>query len=113
MQTLLITGSTPVPDALRETIERGSTSLVERRPSEVAADAALEVDRIVFWATDGDSQLRAIAERCARAEKRARREVIVFVTPDADADVSGLAPHELFVWPRDEDRLKMAFMTGA
>lgn len=113
MQTLLISGSTPVPDPVRETIERGSTSLVERRASDVAADTALDADRVVFWATNGDAQLRELAERCARAEKRERREVIVFVTPDADATVSGLEPHELFLWPRDEDRLKMAFMTGA
>ena len=41
-----------------------------------------------------------------------RREAIVFVTPD-DSGVDGLAPNEFFVWPRDEDRLKMAFMTAA
>lgn len=38
----------------------------------------------------------------------------VFVTPEADAaPIEGLNPAELFVWPRDEDRLMMAFMTGA
>lgn len=113
MQTLLINGSTAVPEDLREIVERGSTSLVERRASEVAADAALDADRVVFWAAKADADLRALAGRCARAEARERREVIVFITPDADPQVAGLAPHEVYIWPRDEDRLKMAFMTGA
>lgn len=113
MKTLLISGSTPVPDGVRETIARGSTSLTERRPSEVAPGAALDADRVVFWAAGDDASLRALAERCARAETSARREAIVYVTPDADPQVPGLAAHEVFVWPRDEDRLKMAFMTGA
>jgi hypothetical protein len=39
--------------------------------------------------------------------------VIVYVTPDEGPAVAGLAASEVFVWPRDEDRLKMAFMTGA
>ena len=30
-----------------------------------------------------------------------------------DLIARGLAANETFVWPRDEDRLKMAFMTGA
>ena len=49
----------------------------------------------------------------AKAEKRAGREAIVFVTTDAAESVEGLSEGEHFVWPRDEDRLIMAFMTGA
>jgi hypothetical protein len=38
----------------------------------------------------------------------------VFVTADAGApQVRGLSENETYVWPRDEDRLKMAFLTGA
>jgi hypothetical protein len=112
MKTLLIRGSTPVPPAVREVITRGSTSLEERPAADVSAEH-LNADRIVFWAARGDEDLRTLAARCARAEARMGRQVIVYVTPYADASVAGLAPNELFVWPRDEDRLKMAFMTGA
>jgi hypothetical protein len=40
--------------------------------------------------------------------------MIVFVTPDfaAATDVE-LAANEIYVWPRDEDRLEAAFLTGA
>ena len=97
-------------------IARGSTALQERRVGEVSAEAAarLEVDRIVFWAAAGDADVRALARTCARAEREQRREAIVFVTPQGSAaHVEGLSPNEVFEWPRDEDRLKMAFMTGA
>jgi hypothetical protein len=54
-----------------------------------------------------------LAARLARAEKTSRREAIVFVT-DHDGDtVPGLSETEFFVWPQDEDRLTMAFLTGA
>ena len=40
--------------------------------------------------------------------------MIVFVTPDpAEATSVGLAANEVYVWPRDEDRLEAAFLTGA
>ena len=116
MKTLLISGDAPPPSPLRDVIARGSTALQERRASDVpAAEAArLDVDRIVFWADAGDAVVRALAMTCARAERARRREAIVFVTPQGTAaGVDGLAPNEVFEWPRDEDRLKMAFMTGA
>ena len=116
MKTLLISGDAPPPGPWRDVIARGSTALQERRADEVSADAAarLEADRIVFWAAAGDAAVRALARTCARAERAQRREAIVFVTPQGtEAQVEGLSPHEVFEWPRDEDRLKMAFMTGA
>ena len=116
MKTLLISGDAPPPDPLREVVARGSTALQEQRAVEVSADAAtrLDVDRIVFWAGAGDAAVRALARQCVRAERAQRREAIVFVTPQGtDAQVDGLSPHELFEWPRDEDRLKMAFLTSA
>ena len=40
--------------------------------------------------------------------------MIVFVTPDsAAATIAGLGANEMYVWPRDEDRLEVAFLTGA
>ena len=112
MKTLLISGSQPLPDPLRELIAKGSTSLHERAASETSTSAGLDADRVVFWATSGDRDIRELAAKLARAEARERREVIVFVTPD-DSAAEGLAANEMFSWPRDEDRLKMAFMTGA
>src|SRR5919201_134061 len=113
METLLISGSVPPPAALRDVVERGSTVLHERNASEIDSDVAarLTVDRIVFWAPHGETAVRALARSCARAERDAGREAIVFVTPEADAaPIEGLNPNELFIWPRDEDRLTMAFM---
>lgn len=114
MKSLLISGGTEIPAALREIVARGSTAIIERRPDDVNAEGSMdEADRVVFWATSGDSDLQALAKRFAHAEKRERREVVVFITPDPDLHVAGLSPNEVFVWPRDEDRLTMAFMTGA
>lgn len=114
MKTLLISGGDrPLPDALRAVIVRGSTSLDERRTPEVdAVESLARVDRIVFW-SPGDGATHALATRCATAEKRDGREAIVFVTTDGNESIAGLSDSELFVWPRDEDRLVMAFMTGA
>jgi hypothetical protein len=116
MKTLIITGGTPMPAELREVVERGSTSLAEHRISERdSGSLSLDVDRIVFWAATGDTGVRELAGRYASAESAERREVIVFVTSDPDSAVPlpGVPPNEFFVWPRDEDRLKMAFLTGA
>jgi len=112
MKTLLISGSQPVPAPLRELIAKGSTSLQERPAGETTTSAGLDADRVVFWATSGDRDVQELAAKLARAEARERREVIVFVTPDGSA-APGLPANESFAWPRDEDRLKMAFMTGA
>ena len=114
MKTLLISGrNAAVPDALRDVITRGSTSVDEREPTDVDASVLLaDVDRIVFWSS-GDSAIRALATRCAGIERGDRRDAIVFITTDAAERVTGLSEAELFIWPRDEDRLMMAFMTGA
>ena len=112
MKTLLIRGAEPLPEALRELIAHGSTSLHEERAGATSASDGLAADRVVFWAARGDDEVRELAKRLARAEARDQREVIVFVTPDGSVP-EGLSAHEAFVWPGDEDRLKMAFMTGA
>jgi hypothetical protein len=116
VKTLLISGTAAPPPELRDVVERGSTVLRERRAAEIdTADAArLDADRLVFWAPQGDAAVRALARSCARAERDAGRETIVFVTPETDAaPIEGLTAAELFIWPRDRDRLTMAFMTGA
>jgi hypothetical protein len=114
MKTLLISGTdAPLPPALRDVIARGSTSVDERSARDLDLPVPLDgIDRVVFWSA-GDRATRAVAAECAKAEQRVGREAIVFVTTDASERVEGLSEGELFVWPRDEDRLIMAFMTGA
>jgi hypothetical protein len=112
MKTLLITDA-PVPQPLREFITRGSTSVDERRVADQASSAVMPAaDRIVFWSTGADAALRQLAARYAKAEKATRKEAIVFVTTTPGA-VAGLSNTEYFLWPQDEDRLRMAFLTGA
>jgi hypothetical protein len=112
MKTILISAGDALPAHLRDTIERGSTSLVERAAKDVDPSAPL-ADRIVFWATKPDDAMRSLASRVAKAERAQRREVIVYVTSEGQPPAEGVAPDETYVWPRDEDRLVMAFMTGA
>ena len=115
MKTLVISGRSPLPGALRDVVERGSTVLEERRASELQdRPAHLDADRIVFWAAADDAVVRELAQQYARAEAAERKEKLVFVTPEPPhSPPAGLSATELFVWPRDEDRLKMAFLTGA
>jgi hypothetical protein len=115
MKTLLISGGrAPLPAMLRKVIERGSTSVDERRAGDVDPSTTLsEVDRVVFWASSGDTAVHALAARFARAEQAERREAIVFVTDAGEQQVPGLSETEFFVWPQDEDRLTLAFLTGA
>jgi hypothetical protein len=114
VKTLLITGGgAPLPQALRDVIARGSTEVRERAARDVDGAAAVAgVDRVVFWSA-GDEATRKLAAQCALAERRDGRETIVFVTTAAGDEVAGLSPAEMFEWPGDEDRLTMAFMTGA
>ena len=115
MRTVLVTGHRDLPDALRELVERGSTSLEERDPAELASESSLDhIDRIVFWTAASDPRLLDLVERFARAEAAERRQVVVFVAGDDSAVPQStlLAPNEVFVWPRDEDRLTLAFLTG-
>ena len=113
MKTVLITDA-PVPERLRDFITRGSTSVDQRRVADEAESAVMpDADRIVFWSTGADAGLRRLASRYATAEKAERREAIVFVTTTPGDPVAGLSNTECFLWPQDEDRLRMAFLTGA
>ncbi len=115
MRTVLISGSAPPPEGLREIMERGSTSLLECRAGELVEPLPFDADRIVFWSAPDDVGVRSLAEKYAKADRAERRESVMFVTSveGAPAALARLAPEELFIWPRDEDRLKMAFLTGA
>ena len=115
MKTLVITaGDTALPPELEDVIRRGSTAFERRRAADLApAGAAPDADRIVFWSPAPDVAVRQLAGRYASAEAKARREAIVFVTSAPGDTVPGLSATEFFVWPQDQDRLTMAFLTGA
>ena len=113
MRTVIVRGRSPLPEPLRQVIEHGSTSIQECHvpgPTPLPRD----VDRVVFFTSGDDPDVAAAARQAARAERSEGAEKLVYVLSDgADSVVDGLAPTEVYVWPRDEDRLKMAFMTGA
>jgi hypothetical protein len=115
MKTLVITaGDTPLPPELEQVIRRGSTSVERRRAADVPPAAAMpDADRIVFWSSTPDQAIRHLASRYGRAEMKSRTETIVWVTTTPGDTVPEVAPGELFLWPQDQDRLTMAFMTGA
>jgi hypothetical protein len=115
MKTLVISaGDGPLPETLRDMITRGSTSVEQRRAADLLPGAPMPAaDRIVFWSTGADPGLRQLAIRYARAEQAEGREAIVFVTTTPGEAVAGLSKTEVFVWPQDQDRLTMAFLTGA
>ena len=112
MRTVIVRGRAALPEPLREMIENGSTSFQECHvpgPTPLPRD----VDRIVFFAAGDDPDVIAAARQAARAERKDRAEKLVFVTAGPSVPVEGLTPNEVYTWPGDEDRLKMAFMTGA
>ena len=112
MKTVIVRGRAALPDSLREMIEDGSTSFHECHvpgPTPLPRD----VDRIVFFMAENDPDVIAAARQAARAEQKDRAEKLVFVTTGDTGAVEGLAPNEVYAWPGDEDRLKMAFLTGA
>jgi hypothetical protein len=112
MKTVIVRGRTALPEPLRDVIERGSTSVHECHapgPTPLPRD----VDRFVFFTTGDDADVTAAVRQAARAERRDRVEKLVYVTTDNAAPIEGLSPAEVYIWPKDEDRLKMAFMTGA
>jgi len=115
MKTLLICGAEPVPPALRDLIDRGSTSVKVEQAADAGTGRPEPVDRVVFWSSTSDEALQRLVREYARKEEADHRELIVFVTPGrGHAGASaGLSPNEVYEWPRDEDRLRMAFLTGA
>jgi hypothetical protein len=116
MKTLLVSGRDRPPDALRDLIKKGSTTLDEVSAPDLTtfvSRGGLGVDRIAFWAAPGDQDVRSLALAYAAAAGADRGQTIVYITPVAtEPALDGLTRDEMFVWPRDEDRLKMIFMTG-
>ena len=114
MKTLLVKGSLPLPADLLDLVQRGSTALDERRVAELdASSLPAGVDRILLWNVNGDPQVADLARaywNCASADRKNR---LLVISSDAASAISGLPASEVLVWPRDEDRLRMAFMTGA
>jgi hypothetical protein len=114
MRVLLITGDAALPEPLRDLIVRGSTAIEQRRAADLTQDASTgDADRVVFWGTAGDAAIVRAARGILAQPAAERGDRLVFITPDGAGTAPGVAPNESFVWPRDEDRLKMAFMTGA
>jgi hypothetical protein len=114
MKTLLISGRATPPAPLRDIIERGSTAVHHRRAAETDLSATLGwgADRIVFWDSGQDADVRALADACAARQPADLRDSIVFVTDDAGNAPQNILSNQLFLWPRDEDGLRLAFMTG-
>jgi hypothetical protein len=112
MRTVIVRGHAPLPAALRDVIERGSTSVQECRvpgPTPLPRD----VDRVVYFLAGPDPDVVASARQAINSERKDHVEKLVYVMGEDAPDVEGLAPSECFRWPADEDRLKMAFMTSA
>jgi hypothetical protein len=115
MRTLLISGGETAPPAsLVDLLTRGSTSLEQRRAADLAGAGSLtDADRVVFWSEGDDAAIAEVVARYRRAERAERREAIVFVTASRSTPPAALPNTETYVWPQDQDRLTMAFMTGA
>ena len=112
MRTVIVRGTVPLPEALRDLIERGSTSVHECRvpgPTPLPRD----VDRVVYFVGTEDPDVVASARQALNSERRDGYERLVYVMNEGAPDLEGLSPTECFRWPADEDRLKMAFMTSA
>jgi hypothetical protein len=113
MKTWLIVGRTPMPARLREVVERGSTAVVESRVDELGASEAGDADRVVVWAAPDEAGVGALAERFGRGGPPERADRFLLVSPEAAGAAAGVPAAQAFVWPRDAERLEMAFMTGA
>ena len=112
MRTVIVRGRAPLPEALRDVIERGSTSVHECRvpgPTPLPRD----VDRVVYYLAGPDPDVVASARQAVSAEGNDGAEKLVYVMGEDALPVEGLSPAECFRWPADADRLKMAFMTSA
>jgi hypothetical protein len=114
MRTLLIVGRSPLPASLRDVVDRGSTSVVEKRAAELTASRPpADVDRVVLWTSPGDPEVADLARAYSRDASPEARDTLIVISPEPTGSIPGIPATDLFVWPRDEDRLRMAFMTGA
>ena len=114
MRTLLVSGRDPVPSELREIVAAGSTSTDEVSAADLTTFISREglgVDRVVFWAGRSDPDVRSIAVNYAAAAGADRSKTVVFIAA-GDERLEGLTREEIHFWPRDEEKLRMIFMTG-
>lgn len=112
VRTVIVRGNAALPEALRDVIERGSTSVHECRvpgPTPLPRD----VDRVVYYLAGPDPDVIASARQAVSSERNDGDEKLVYVMAEDAPGIEGLSPAECFRWPADEDRLKMAFMTSA
>ena len=112
VRTVIVRGTAALPEALRDLIERGSTSVHECRvpgPTPLPRD----VDRVVYYLAGPDPDVIASARLAVSSERTDGDEKLVYVMAGDAPDLDGLSPAECFRWPGDEDRLKMAFLTTA
>jgi hypothetical protein len=102
MRTLLVEQGGTAPDELREIVERGSTELLRDRGT-----GETPVDRVVIWDAKGPERG---SEPVGGSRWPDTAEVMI-VAPDTRG-VPAAETSNVFAWPADADRLKMAFMTG-
>ncbi len=117
MKTLFVRGHHPPPAELLDIIGNGSTSLDVISAQELVTYVSREglgVDRLVLWAADSEPDVRSLAANYGSAAGAESRRSVFYVTvSETERPPEGLGPESVFVWPRDADKLKMAFMTGA
>lgn len=116
MKTLLVAGKDPVPAGLRDIVARGSTSLDEISAEDLrtyVARTGLGVDRLVLWAGASDPDIRTLAWNyfTTAGAEQLQRAIFVTATP-GEPLIAGMTPEDVFVWPRDEDKLKLVFRTA-
>src|SRR5919107_1704135 len=81
MRTVIVRGQSPLPDALRDVVERGSTSVQECRvpgPTPLPRD----VDRVVYFLAGPDPDVLASARQALSSEQRDHAEKLVYVMGD-------------------------------
>lgn len=116
MKTVLIRGREAPPRELVDIVRQGSTSLDEISTRDLATFTSREsfgADRLVFWSGHEDADVRTLALNYTAVEDDLRAQRIVFVTAQpTEAPLDGMTREEVLVWPRDEEKIRMLFMTA-
>jgi hypothetical protein len=118
MKSVLVTaaGATP-PAELREWLEQGSTSVDVITSSELntfVSAEALGVDRIVFWTSDSNKDVQTLATTYASAQTGAAKptDVLYVSTRTAGPPPGGVGSDQTFMWPDDNDKLRLILTVG-
>ena len=106
MKTILVS-SARVPDDLHDILKRGSTTLdsLPVRDADPGKISRLSPDRVVFWHETGDRDVEILADAMARRDPGEAATAIVFISSGTAGIGQWLAPDQVFIWPKDEDRL--------